>query len=58
MEDEDRYKVAAVDLSGVFFMSQAPLPHMLERGSGRIVNRTTVRPPTYAGGPHASHANR
>ena len=34
MTDEDWYKVIAVNLSGAFFMSQAVLPHMLERGTG------------------------
>jgi NAD(P)-dependent dehydrogenase (short-subunit alcohol dehydrogenase family) len=38
MIDDDWYKVIAVNLSGAFFMSQAVLPHMIERGSGRIVN--------------------
>src|SRR5579864_3203296 len=38
MTDEDWYKVLAVNLSGAFFMSQAVLPHMIERGSGRIIN--------------------
>jgi NAD(P)-dependent dehydrogenase (short-subunit alcohol dehydrogenase family) len=38
LTDEDWYKVIAVNLSGAFFMSQAVLPHMIERGSGRIVN--------------------
>jgi NAD(P)-dependent dehydrogenase (short-subunit alcohol dehydrogenase family) len=42
MTDEDWYKVLAVNLSGAFFMSQAVLPHMLERGSGRIVNISSV----------------
>ena len=42
MEDEDWYKVIAVNLSGAFFMSQAVLPHMLERGSGRIVNISSI----------------
>ena len=37
MTDEDWYKVLAVNLSGAFFMSQAVLPHMLERGTGRII---------------------
>jgi NAD(P)-dependent dehydrogenase (short-subunit alcohol dehydrogenase family) len=39
---EDWYKVLAVNLSGAFFMSQAALPHMLERGSGRIVNISSI----------------
>jgi len=42
MEDEDWYKVLAVNLSGAFFMSQAVLPHMLERGSGRIINISSI----------------
>jgi NAD(P)-dependent dehydrogenase (short-subunit alcohol dehydrogenase family) len=33
MTDEDWYKVIAVNLSGAFFMAQAVLPHMIERGS-------------------------
>jgi NAD(P)-dependent dehydrogenase (short-subunit alcohol dehydrogenase family) len=37
MTDEDWYKVIAVNLSAAFFMSEAALPHMLERGSGRII---------------------
>jgi acetoacetyl-CoA reductase/3-oxoacyl-[acyl-carrier protein] reductase len=42
MSDEDWYKVIAVNLSGAFFMSQAALPHMIERGSGRIVNISSI----------------
>jgi acetoacetyl-CoA reductase/3-oxoacyl-[acyl-carrier protein] reductase len=42
MNDEDWYKVIAVNLSGAFFMSQAALPHMIERGSGRIINISSV----------------
>jgi acetoacetyl-CoA reductase/3-oxoacyl-[acyl-carrier protein] reductase len=42
MSDEDWYKVLAVNLSGAFFMSQAILPHMLERGSGRIINISSI----------------
>jgi NAD(P)-dependent dehydrogenase (short-subunit alcohol dehydrogenase family) len=42
MADEDWYKVLAVNLSGAFFMSQAVLPHMLERGSGRIINISSI----------------
>jgi len=42
MTDEDWYKVLAVNLSGAFFMSKAVLPHMLERGSGRIVNISSL----------------
>jgi acetoacetyl-CoA reductase/3-oxoacyl-[acyl-carrier protein] reductase len=42
MTDEDWYKVLAVNLSGAFFMSKAVLPHMVERGSGRIVNISSI----------------
>jgi NAD(P)-dependent dehydrogenase (short-subunit alcohol dehydrogenase family) len=42
MGDEDWYKVIAVNLSGAFFMSQAVLPHMIERGSGRIINISSI----------------
>jgi NAD(P)-dependent dehydrogenase (short-subunit alcohol dehydrogenase family) len=42
MSDEDWYKVIAVNLSGAFFMSQAVLPHMIERGSGRIINISSI----------------
>jgi acetoacetyl-CoA reductase/3-oxoacyl-[acyl-carrier protein] reductase len=42
MSDEDWYKVIAVNLSGAFFLSQAVLPHMIERGSGRIVNISSI----------------
>jgi acetoacetyl-CoA reductase/3-oxoacyl-[acyl-carrier protein] reductase len=42
MTDEDWYKVIAVNLSGAFFMSQAVLHHMVERGTGRIVNISSI----------------
>jgi NAD(P)-dependent dehydrogenase (short-subunit alcohol dehydrogenase family) len=42
MTDEDWYRVIAVNLSGAFFMSQSALPHMIERGSGRIINISSV----------------
>ena len=42
MADEDWYKVIAVNLSGAFFMSQAVLPHMIERGTGRIINISSI----------------
>jgi acetoacetyl-CoA reductase/3-oxoacyl-[acyl-carrier protein] reductase len=42
MSDQDWYKVLAVNLSGAFFMSQAALPHMIERGSGRIINISSI----------------
>jgi NAD(P)-dependent dehydrogenase (short-subunit alcohol dehydrogenase family) len=42
MTAEDWNKVLAVNLSGAFFMSKAVLPHMIERGTGRIVNVSSV----------------
>jgi acetoacetyl-CoA reductase/3-oxoacyl-[acyl-carrier protein] reductase len=42
MTEEDWYTVLAVNLSGTFFLSQAALKHMVERGSGRIVNVSSV----------------
>ncbi|MHB8696366.1 MAG: beta-ketoacyl-ACP reductase [Solirubrobacteraceae bacterium] len=42
LTDEDWYKVLAVNLSGAFFMAQAALPHMIERGSGRIINISSI----------------
>jgi NAD(P)-dependent dehydrogenase (short-subunit alcohol dehydrogenase family) len=42
MTAEDWAKVLAVNLSGAFFMAKAVLPHMVERGSGRIVNVSSV----------------
>jgi NAD(P)-dependent dehydrogenase (short-subunit alcohol dehydrogenase family) len=42
MEDEEWYKVLAVNLSGAFFMTKAALEHMFERGTGRIVNISSI----------------
>jgi acetoacetyl-CoA reductase/3-oxoacyl-[acyl-carrier protein] reductase len=42
MTDDDWHGVLAVNLSGAFFLSQAALAHMLERGTGRIVNVSSV----------------
>jgi acetoacetyl-CoA reductase/3-oxoacyl-[acyl-carrier protein] reductase len=42
MSDDDWNKVIAVNLSGAFFMSKAALEHMIERGTGRIVNITSI----------------
>ena len=42
MTDEDWYRVIAVNLSGAFYLSQAALAHMLERGTGRIINVSSV----------------
>ena len=42
LSDEDWFKVLNVNLSGAFFLSQAALRHMAERGTGRIVNVSSV----------------
>lgn len=42
MDAQDWYTVLAVNLSGAFFCSQAALQHMLDRGSGRIVNISSL----------------
>ncbi len=42
MTDEDWQKVIAVNLSGAFFMAQAAVEHMIQRGTGRIINVSSV----------------
>lgn len=42
MTEDDWHTVLAVNLSGAFFLSQAALAHMIERGTGRIVNVSSV----------------
>jgi acetoacetyl-CoA reductase/3-oxoacyl-[acyl-carrier protein] reductase len=42
MTDEAWMKVLSVNLSGVFYLSQAALAHMLARGTGRIINVSSV----------------
>ncbi len=42
MTDEQWHKVIAVNLSGAFFMAQAAARHMIARGTGRIVNVSSV----------------
>jgi 3-oxoacyl-(acyl-carrier-protein) reductase len=42
MDEDDWNKVLSVNLSGAFFTSQAALEHMIERGSGRIVNISSI----------------
>jgi acetoacetyl-CoA reductase/3-oxoacyl-[acyl-carrier protein] reductase len=42
MTDDDWLKVIAVNLSGAFFMAQAAAEHMLGRGTGRIINVSSV----------------
>jgi len=42
MTDEEWHKVIAVNLSGAFFMAQAAARHMIQRGTGRIINVSSV----------------
>ena len=42
MTEDEWNKVIGVNLSGAFFLAQAALAHMLERGSGRIVMVSSV----------------
>jgi acetoacetyl-CoA reductase len=42
MTDDDWLKVIAVNLSGAFFMAQAAAEHMVGRGTGRIINVSSV----------------
>ena len=42
MTDDDWNKVIAVNLSGAFFMAQAAAEHMVKRGTGRIINVSSV----------------
>jgi NAD(P)-dependent dehydrogenase (short-subunit alcohol dehydrogenase family) len=42
MTDDDWHRVIEVNLSGPFFLSKAALGPMVEQGSGRIVNITSI----------------
>jgi acetoacetyl-CoA reductase len=42
MAPEDWDRVVQVNLSGAFYLSRAVLQHMLDRGSGRIINISSV----------------
>ena len=42
MSVDDWHKVLRVNLSGAFYMAKPALVHMLERGSGRIINISSV----------------
>ena len=42
LTDDDWHKVLDVNLSGAFFLSQAVLGHMVERGTGRIINVSSI----------------
>ena len=42
MSDDQWQKVLDVNLSGAFYLSQAAMQHMLERGTGRIIDISSV----------------
>ena len=42
MSDDDWHKVIDTNLSGAFFIAQAAMEHMIGRGTGRIVNVSSV----------------
>jgi NAD(P)-dependent dehydrogenase (short-subunit alcohol dehydrogenase family) len=42
MTVDDWHKVLRINLSGAFYMSKPVLAHMLERGSGRIINISSI----------------
>jgi NAD(P)-dependent dehydrogenase (short-subunit alcohol dehydrogenase family) len=42
LSDDDWRRVIDVNLSGAFYLSQAALRHMLERGSGRIIMISSI----------------
>jgi len=42
MSVDDWHKVLRVNLSGAFYMTKPAMVHMLERGSGRIINISSV----------------
>lgn len=42
MSVEDWHKVMSVNLNGVFYMTKPVLEHMIERGTGRIINISSV----------------
>jgi 3-oxoacyl-[acyl-carrier protein] reductase len=42
MSEDDWQHVLAVNLSGAFFTAQSALGHMVERGTGRIVNISSI----------------
>jgi acetoacetyl-CoA reductase/3-oxoacyl-[acyl-carrier protein] reductase len=42
MDEDDWNTVLAVNLSGAFFTAQAAIAHMVERGTGRIINISSI----------------
>ncbi len=42
VSDEQWHRVLSVDLTGVFYCCRAIIPHMIERGKGRIINIASI----------------
>ncbi|MCF6092575.1 3-oxoacyl-ACP reductase FabG [Microaerobacter geothermalis] len=42
LSEEEWNQVIQVNLSGVFFSTQAVVPHMIEQGSGKIINTSSI----------------
>jgi len=42
MTDDDWLHVISINLSGAFFLAQASLEHKMQRGTGRIINVSSV----------------
>lgn len=40
--DDDWHRLLAVDLTGVFYCCRAVIPHMIKRGTGRIINIASI----------------
>jgi 3-oxoacyl-[acyl-carrier protein] reductase len=40
--EQEWRRILSIDLDGVFYCCKAALPHMLERGSGRIINIASI----------------
>ena len=40
--DDDWHRLLAIDLTGVFYCCRAVIPHMINRGTGRIINIASI----------------
>jgi 3-oxoacyl-[acyl-carrier protein] reductase len=40
--DDDWHRLLAIDLTGVFYCCRAVIPHMIKRGTGRIINIASI----------------
>ena len=52
LSDDDWHRGLASNLDSAFFCSRAIIPHLLERGGGRIINVASVRGYRMRGGPN------